>query len=69
MATAGSGSDELREAVLRKLWSQKLSVRTRNGTIALFGVVHSYEEKIAAGDLVKSVYGAKGVANYISVKQ
>jgi len=57
----------LREAVLGQLWSQGISVRAKDGMVALSGVVHSYEEKLAAGNTAKTVYGAKLVANYITV--
>ncbi len=57
-----------KEAVLRQLWLQDISVRTKDGVVVLTGVVSTIEEKMAAGQVAKSVYGVKGVANYIAVR-
>jgi osmotically-inducible protein OsmY len=47
---------------------QDISVRTKDGVVVLTGVVHTIEEKMADGQAAKSVYGARGVANYIAVR-
>ena len=59
---------ERQETVLRQLWLQDISVRTKDGIVVLSGVVRTLEEKMAASQVTKSVYGAKGVANYIVVR-
>jgi osmotically-inducible protein OsmY len=69
------GTDrELRDAVLGQLeWepqvqSQDISVRAKEGTVALTGFVRSYAEKFAAERVAKSVYGVRAIANDIEVK-
>jgi osmotically-inducible protein OsmY len=64
----GLGVKARQEAVLRQLWLQDISVRTKDGVVVLTGVVHTIEEKMADGQAAKSVYGARGVANYIAVR-
>jgi osmotically-inducible protein OsmY len=45
-----------------------ISVETLNGTVMLSGFAKSYNEKSAAGDIARSVNGAKVVKNEISVR-
>ena len=58
ISTAKStGTDqERREAVLRQLWLQDISVRTKDDFIALSGVVRTLAAKMAAGQAAKSIY-------------
>ncbi|MGA2714890.1 MAG: BON domain-containing protein [Bryobacteraceae bacterium] len=65
---------QLREAVARQLeWdpqvtSNDISVAATDHVITLTGFVHNYNEKYAAENAAKSVYGVKAVANDIEVK-
>jgi len=65
---------ELRDAVTRQLeWdpqvtSDDISIAAADHVITLTGFVHNYNEKYAAEDAAKSVYGVQAVANDIEVK-
>jgi len=50
------------------LWDQRITVHIKNGVVALSGDVGTYDEKIAAGKTAQSVFGTRGVANYLAVK-
>ncbi len=70
-----NGKDrQLRDAVMAQLeWdpqvtSNDISVAAADHVITLTGFVHNYNEKYAAENAAKSVYGVQAVANDIEVK-
>jgi osmotically-inducible protein OsmY len=47
--------------LLRHLWLQEISVLIRSEIVVLRGQVSTYEEKRAADEIARSIFGGKGV--------
>jgi osmotically-inducible protein OsmY len=66
---------QLRESVMQHLgWfpgavSKDMGVSFSDGIVTLTGVVDTYAERLAAEHAVKALYGVKGIANEIQVRQ
>jgi osmotically-inducible protein OsmY len=71
----GLTEPKLRDVVIRHLdftpevVSTDIGVSVSEGIVTLTGFVDSYAEKIAAEKAVKRVYGVRGIANDIQVRQ